>query len=161
MLCQHCKKIEATVHLTEVMNGEKREKHLCEQCASQDGVTVKAQEPINQLVAKFVLAQADAKEVAELTCSECGTTFLQFRNTGLLGCPNDYNVFEGPLKGLLERAHEGRSQHVGKVPGGRENRHKHQHRMLLLKKELQQVLDVEDYKRAAALRDEIKTLEQQ
>jgi protein arginine kinase activator len=160
MLCQLCKKQPATVHLTEVVEGEKRERHMCDQCAAQEGVMGKSQEPVNELVAKFVLAQASARDVAQLTCPECGMTFLQFRNSGLLGCPNDYHVFEKPLLGLLERAHGGRTQHVGKVPGGKENKHKRQHELMILKPDLQRAVDAEDYERAAVLRDKIRKLEQ-
>jgi len=151
------------VHLTEIISNEKREKHLCEQCAMQEGLTatgVKAQEPINQLVQKFVLAQAEAKELSQLTCPECGMSFQQFRNGGLLGCPNDYEVFKEPLAGLLEKAHEGRTQHVGKIPGGRENKHKRQHELMKIKRELQDAVSLEDYERAVVLRDKIKGLEQ-
>jgi len=161
MLCQKCKKQTATVHLTEVINNEKRERHLCQQCASNQGVSVDANEPINQLLAKFVLAQAEAQEIAKLTCSQCGTSFMDFRNSGLLGCPNDYKVFKEPLSGLLERAHEGRTQHVGKVPGGKENKHKRQHQLVRIKAKLDEAVRVEDYELAARLRDEIKALEQQ
>lgn len=166
MLCQKCKKHAATVHLTEIINNEKREKHLCEQCAAMDGVTGSiVQEPIKghvqQIMAKFVMSQPEAKETSQLTCDECGMTFLQFRNGGLLGCPNDYETFRTPLMGLLEKAHEGRTQHVGKIPGGRENKHKRQHALMRLTRELQDAVDIEDYERAANLRDQIKGLEQQ
>lgn len=161
MLCQICKKRNATFHLTEVVNSEKHEKHLCEQCAAQEGLTVKVQEPISKLVEKFVLAQGNAKEMAELTCSECGMTFMQFRKSGLLGCPNDYEAFKGPLVNLLEQAHEHHSQHVGKIPGGKENKHKRQHELMRSKQELQEAISVEDYERAAALRDQINSLEKQ
>ncbi len=159
MLCQKCKKNSATVHLTEIVNGEKREMHLCESCATDAGVTVQAKEPINQLVAKFILAQSEVNELSQLTCEHCGMTFLQFRNGGLLGCPYDYQVFSDPLKGLLERAHEGNIQHVGKIPGGRENKHKRHHELMLLKKQLQEAVELENYEQAAALRDKIKAME--
>ncbi len=160
MLCQKCKKNAATVHLTEIINGEKREKHLCEGCAANEGVTVKAQEPINQLVAKFILAQTEANDLSQLTCEHCGITFMQFRNGGLLGCPYDYKVFREPLMGLLERAHEGNIQHVGKIPGGRENKHKRQHEIMILKKQLAEAVELENYELAADIRDKIKLLEQ-
>lgn len=34
MLCEHCKKREATVKYVEVINGVKTEHNLCAQCAS-------------------------------------------------------------------------------------------------------------------------------
>lgn len=155
MLCQRCKKHTATVHLTTVVGSEMQEKHLCGDCATQEGETIKPDVPIDQLVKKFVLSQANAEELAQLTCPECGMTFMQFRNSGLLGCPNDYDAFNKPLVGLLDRAHAGRTQHVGKIPGGKENRHKRQHELMDLKRKLDEAVKSEDYERAATLRDEI------
>jgi protein arginine kinase activator len=48
---------------------------------------------------------------------------------------------------------------VGKIPGGRENKHKRQHELMTLKRELQDAVDLEDYERAASLRDKIKEVE--
>ena len=161
MLCQRCKKRTETYHLTEVIKSEMHEKHLCDQCAAKEGEVIKAQEPLDELVKKFVLAHASSQEVAQLTCPECGMTFMQFKTSGLLGCPNDYEVFKEPLLALLERAHGGRTQHVAKVPGGKENKHKRQHEVMRLKRELDEAVAVEDYERAASLRDEMVKLEDQ
>ena len=89
---------------------------------------------------------------------ECEPARTRLR--GVLGCPKDYEVFKEPLMGLLEKAHEGRVQHVGKIPGGRENKHKRQHELMRLKRELQDAVEAEDYERAAFLRDKVKILEQ-
>lgn len=120
---------------------------------------MKAQEPINQLVAKFILSQSEASDLSKVACERCGMTFLQFRNGGVLGCPNDYKVFENPLNNLLERAHQGQTQHVGKIPGGKENKHKRQHELMVLKERLQEAVDAEDYEQAAMIRDQIKARE--
>lgn len=159
MMCQKCKKQSATVHLTTVVGSEMQEKHLCSKCASEDGETATPVVPLDQLVKKFVAAHADNEEVANLVCAECGMTFTQFRNTGLLGCPADYKLFSVPLKGLLERAHGGRTQHVGKIPGDKENKRKRQHELMRLKQDLDDAVGVEDYERAAVLRDTIAKLE--
>ena len=58
MKCDNCNK-PATVHLTEIKNGKKIEKHLCEQCAAQnEGLAVKSHTPINELLTNFVLAHS-------------------------------------------------------------------------------------------------------
>lgn len=33
MNCEECGKRQATLHLTKIVNGEKTEYHICEQCA--------------------------------------------------------------------------------------------------------------------------------
>ena len=62
MKCDNCNK-PATVHLTEIKNGKKIEKHLCEQCAAQnEGLPVKSHTPINELLTNFVMAHSRPAE---------------------------------------------------------------------------------------------------
>jgi len=159
MICQRCKKRQATVHLTEIVHGEKREKHLCERCAAEEGITLKTTVPLNELLANLVMAQSSAAEVANLTCQACGMTFAEFRSGGLLGCPYDYDAFEKALLPLLQRAHEGGVQHVGKVPKRAGIGQERQHELMRLRRELAAAVEREDYELAAKLRDQIKELE--
>ena len=48
-------------------------------------------------------------------CPVCQITFLEFRNSGRLGCPYDYEVFRDELMPLLENIHD-ETRHSGKVP---------------------------------------------
>ena len=156
--CDKCGKT-ATIHLTEIIDGEKIEKHLCQDCASTDGITIKAGVPIGQLLEDFVLQSGGIDETSDLECEVCGMRFSEFRDGGLLGCPNDYDVFEESLAKLLERAQEGAVQHIGKVPYGADDVQKRQTAILRLRSELKAAINSEDYERAASLRDQIKELE--
>ena len=161
--CDNCQK-PATVHLTEIRNGKKIEKHLCEQCAAQsEGLPVKSHTPINELLTNFVMAHSGLqKGQAEPTCEGCGITWHEFRQGGLFGCANDYTTFEKDLTPLLQRAHEGATHHVGKVPtrrGGTGVPMKRQIDLSKLRKELAKAVEAEDYERAAKLRDQIKQAE--
>lgn len=163
MKCDNCNK-QATVHLTEIKGGKKIEKHLCEQCAAQnEGLPVKSHMPINELLTNFVMQHSglNAKEAAT-TCEQCGVTWAEFRQNGLLGCSHDYQLFEKDLTPLLQRAHEGNTHHVGKVParrGGSGVPIKRQVDLAKLRKELARAVEGEDYERAAKLRDQIKQAE--
>ena len=156
--CDKCGK-PATIHLTEILDGDKIEKHFCQNCASTDGITIKAEVPIGQLLEDFVLQSGGLDEGPELECEVCGIKFSEFREAGLLGCPNDYDVFEENLVELLERAQEGAVQHIGKVPHGSGDIQKRQTAILRLRSELKAAINSEDYERAASLRDQIKELE--
>jgi protein arginine kinase activator len=163
MKCDNCKN-PATVHLTEIKNGKKIEKHLCEQCAAQqEGLPVKSHTPINELLTNFVLAHSgQLSKEQSLTCEICGVTWAEFRQNGLLGCEHDYAMFEKELTPLLQRAHEGQTHHVGKVPtrrGGTGVPTKKTVDMAKLRKELQRVVEAEDYERAAKIRDQIREAE--
>lgn len=163
MKCDNCNKT-ATVHLTEIRNGKKIEKHLCEQCAAQnEGLPVKAHTPINELLTNFVMAHSGLQKDLGLNCEQCGITWAEFRQGGLFGCPHDYEVFERDLTPLLQRAHEGATHHVGKVPTRRGGAGgvplKKVADVTKLRKELAKAVELEDYEKAAKLRDQIRQAE--
>ncbi|HUU83067.1 MAG TPA: UvrB/UvrC motif-containing protein [Phycisphaerae bacterium] len=163
ILCQSCKNAEATVHVTDIApsNGEKRERHLCEGCAEEEGITMKQHEPINTILAKFVEQKVggSAEEAAKLTCPKCGVSFREFRANGLLGCRHDYEVFAEYITPLIERAHGGATQHAGKVPRRMGSDRGKQTDILRLKRRLSEAVEKEDYETAAAVRDELKVLQ--
>ena len=161
MLCERCKKTEATIHITEVTSGEHRETHLCEQCAEAQGLVVKSPVTINQLLNSFIMAHSGAAELAELTCNKCGISFLEFRQHGLLGCPHDYEVFSQALEGLLARIHGQDTQHLGKVPARGSSEQKKNMELLQLRRDLAEAVEAEEYEKAAQLRDRIKESDQQ
>ena len=192
MKCDHCDQ-EATVHEVVRKSGKTVERHLCEQCARKQGIAVQ-QVPISELIHKYVLSQtgAEGRAAATRTCSTCGTTYAEFKQSGLLGCPDCYSVFEPSLGPLLERTHEGGTHHVGKTPARRapadapvrpaspkpaapppvmaaspapkaqprNEAAQRAQRILVLQKQLDEAVKAEQYERAAALRDQIRTLAQ-
>jgi len=164
LACQACKQHPATVHLTDISpDGEKREFHLCEDCAQKEGITPKPHGPVpvSELLAGLMTNKASIQQLAELKCPDCGTTFVEFRNNGLLGCPSDYDAFEKALIMLVERAHEGASHHIGKVPRRLAAPRAADNDLIKLKHELTRAVDDENYEEAAKLRDKISLLEPQ
>ena len=160
ILCQQCKQANATVHLTDIQpDGEPVERHLCEDCATREGVTMKPHEPINVMLEKFVKIGAGMQEAAQRKCPHCGISFGEFRAQGLLGCPHDYEEFKDLLLPLIERAHDGSGQHVGKAPGQTDQAGRRRARIMRLRRELDSAVTTEDYEKAAKLRDELKQLE--
>lgn len=180
MKCDKCDR-EATVHELRVVSGKKVEKHLCEECAKQQGIAVSGQMPISQLLSKYILTPETSGKVAGKAlasrapaCERCSTTYAEFRQSGLLGCPDCYKAFEPQLGPLLERAHEGGTHHVGKIPrralrksqdapkGGVESvlgtAEERAERLLSLRRQLDEAIRAEHYERAAKLRDELRNL---
>lgn len=164
MKCENCNN-PATHHLTEIMGGKRVEKHLCESCAAAlEGIgQPKGHTPIDQLLSNFVMAQSGGqlKEQTQ-TCDTCGMTWAEFRQSGVLGCANDYRAFERELAPLIQRAHEGATHHVGKVPTRRGSTNLAPKRRIdtdKLKKDLQRAIEAEDYERAAKIRDQIRNAE--
>lgn len=161
MLCQHCKKQTATVHLTDLVKGEKRERHLCDACAAQEGVIVKQHVSVPDLLNSFLMSQSGVNELARLRCPECGMTFIEFRSQGLLGCPRDYEVFGEALGSVIERAQEGKTHHTGKEPGQVGEVNALERERQNLQRELRDAVESEDYERAARLRDRLAELQSQ
>jgi protein arginine kinase activator len=165
MKCDNCNKA-ATVHLTEIRNGKKIEKHLCEQCAAQsEGMPqVKGHTPINELLTNFVMAHSGLQKELSVSCDQCGITWAEFRQHGLFGCEHDYDVFEKDLTPLLQRAHEGATHHTGKSPArssaSAPKPKKKQVDVTKLRKDLGRAVELEDYERAAKLRDQIRQAEE-
>ncbi|MBI1371257.1 MAG: hypothetical protein GC159_00640 [Phycisphaera sp.] len=160
MKCDSCDK-PATVHLIEIKGGQKIEKHLCESCAVDEGVAVKASTPhISDLLEKFMIKHGALEPTQQtVRCEGCGMTQEEFRKSGLLGCPHCYDAFEEALAPLLGRAHEGASQHVGKVPSRAGIDEIRQRRLMQLRRELAEAVDAEQYERAANLRDQLSRVE--
>lgn len=160
MQCQVCQKSEATIHLTEITDGVRTEMHVCERCALEQGIAIKSQVPLNELLSGLLAAQPADEELfgdseQKLSCPRCGFTLEQFRKAGLLGCPYDYEVFEKALLPLIERAHNNKTTHCGKVPSKTSTDTKKQIQLLTLREKLEAAVRSEDYEKAAELRDKI------
>ena len=61
MQCQSCKQHMATIHLTEISDGQRTEAHLCEQCAHRQGLAVKNQIPLNELLSTLLAVQSESR----------------------------------------------------------------------------------------------------
>jgi protein arginine kinase activator len=162
MKCDKCQN-HATVHLTEIKGGKKIESHLCEGCAAKsDAVPVKAHMPINELLTNFVMTHSGQTKQEAGACEQCGITWAEFRQSGLLGCEHDYTLFERELLPLLQRAHEGATHHTGKTPrrgDGTRAAARPSVDLERVRKELAKAVAAEDYEKAARLRDQLRQTE--
>lgn len=164
MQCQICSKRTATIHLTEISEGVRTEMHICEQCAADQGIAPQSQMSINELLSHLLASQPADDEIfgpadQEGTCPSCGFSLARLRKEGMLGCPEDYDVFEAALLPLIERAHNGHTTHCGKVPSKTPQNTKKLMQLTNLRRQLEAAVRDEDYELAARLRDEIKHLE--
>lgn len=165
MLCDVCKQAEATVHLTQIVNGEKRESHLCEACARSD-TEAGWLEPVFSFN-KFLGGLLDPETAsglgagtarARVRCPNCGLTFADFKRLGHLGCSECYETFDQQLEPVLRRIHGG-TAHTGKVPAKAGTALRRRREMDRLRQELQAAVAKEEYERAAELRDRLRALE--
>lgn len=116
MKCQSCP-ATATVHLTDIVNGDKRELHLCQRCAEEQHLLKQTEFNLPAILQTLIgqqLGQA-TDELARQSCPDCGIKYMEFRAEGRLGCPRDYEVFRAGLEPLLQRIHRA-GRHTGKRP---------------------------------------------
>ncbi len=161
MLCHICKKNVATVRYTEVVDGEITEIHVCQECAHKDDKEISPNFGMPSLAhlssqnLTMPLSMSDMKSV----CANCGQTYFDLVESGRLGCAQCYDTFSDSLKPLLERAH-GATQHVGKVPEGRDSSPDVARiKLMRYRGLLQKAVHDERYEDAARLRDLIKAVE--
>lgn len=112
MKCDVCDK-EASVFLTQIINGQMTTVNLCEDCSKAKGVT---EETGFGLAEAFLSPSHRAEESMEAVCDHCGFTASQLKKIGRMGCPECYGAFREGLDALLRNMHKG-TRHVGKRPG--------------------------------------------
>lgn len=190
MLCEQCKKREATVKYVEVVNGVKTEHNLCGHCAAkldigQFSAVFEGELSLATLLSGLLGIQNTEKKdgkLAGVTCPSCGTTYEDFVEGSRFGCADCYSVF-GPLIGENIRHLQGSEKHVGKRPDhvlrsqiqtadspeikadpiheDMVHSFTKEEQIRLLSARLKDALRREDYKEAAVLRDEIRGLKEE
>ncbi len=161
-LCEDGNEREAVIHLTQIMDNEKKVLNLCPSCAEKRGFhnTLKSVPfPLGDFLASMVVKAhpEGSDEDVQLTCSGCGLKFREFAQTGRVGCGKCYEAFSEQIDGLLRKVH-GSSTHSGKRPSGSAEKMEPLKEQRRLQDELRQAVETEDFEHAAEIRDRIKEL---
>jgi len=159
MLCDACKTNQATVFLTQIVDGKMQKVNLCESCSKEKGVS----DPLSFALVDLLPglgAEAEVEQGAPVPhCPACGFTQTDFKKTGRLGCPVCYDTFAEGLEGLLRAMHK-RMIHTGKVPMRLKRSMELGARRKQLQRDLERAVADEKYEDAAKLRDKLRELEQ-
>ncbi|MDL2257797.1 UvrB/UvrC motif-containing protein [Eubacteriales bacterium OttesenSCG-928-K08] len=167
MICESCKKNQASVHTINVVNGVKQEHYLCEECARR------VQGAIPSLMGLLAGFYSMPQQEMETESCSCGYTLAHFQKTGLLGCPECYETYREQLLPSIKRVQGGRLKHVGRAPDFAQDQATQApdeaaknvqqaepvDERVHLKQELELAIKEERYERAAELRDRLKALE--
>lgn len=167
MKCQKCAK-PATFHITDIEAGKPREYHFCDEHARHHLTPseVEVEPPaMGELAKKLVVTgtAGGAREpstASQQVCPNCQISFAEFRSTGRLGCPYDYEIFRDELMPLLENIHD-ETRHSGKVPRRAPRNSQQQTTLIQLRNDLKRAVAAEDYEAAARIRDSIRAIEQE
>ena len=167
--CKFCGK-PATVHLTQIVEGQAQKMDLCESCAKAQGLDNPAgfaqltqlfeKALADPIAEKMVSAFVGATDGSDIKCTVCGMTPGDFKKTGRLGCPHCYSSFAAIIEPMLGDMHRG-TAHLGKVPTKSLERRSVQERLADLEKNLQDAIRTENYEEAAQLRDQLRQLRTQ
>ena len=165
MKCEKCHINPATVHVQQIINGEKTDIYLCQSCAGEASEADISFGSLLQGIMDAVIKSAviaggahPAAAEAELKCPVCGFTGADFKKTGKLGCGNCYAAFRKELGQVLKSIH-GNNSHEGKFPHKSGVEMMQRKTLENLRLSLHKAIQEEEYEKAATLRDQIKELE--
>lgn len=168
MICDLCKKNEATVHITKILNGDKKELSLCEKCSKEKG-ELNFYSPIDisssftfQNILSGIMEHVgsvgkDAKN-SYIYCENCGTNYSEFKQRGLAGCSECYKSFSETINPIIKRV-QGNIEHTGKIPKKLGRHIIEKKKLLKLKEDLQKAITAEEYEKAAEIRDLIRKIQ--
>lgn len=173
MKCTNCGNNNATTHIKQNINGQVSEAYLCPECAEKAGVGGMFSDfggfgfggfsPFGSLLGTLF---GDAHTPRSLNparrCQTCGCTFSDIAKNGKAGCPDCYDTFVNELNASIQRIH-GITSHTGKQPkrgtSTEEKKDDKTAQLVLLKKQMSEAVEKQEYEQAAVLRDKIKELE--
>jgi protein arginine kinase activator len=156
MFCDVCNAKEATVFLTQMIEGKVQKLNLCESCSKLQGV----HDPMGFALADLLLGLGAAQEIEKtsVSCPVCGFSQSDFKKRGRLGCSDCYETFKEGLSVMLRNMHRG-MVHTGKVPAKIAAAYKRASQLERLKKLLVIAIQKEEYEEAGGYRDLIQKIE--
>lgn len=169
MKCIECHKRPATLQLTQIINGQKKEVHVCELCAQKKGYITNNEEGYSLhdlLIGLFGSPQMGLQQEhvmnqeEQLECNYCHMSFNDFRRIGKFGCAHCYEAFKPMLDPIFRRIHSGSLKHKGKIPKRQGGKLHVQKELEGYRTELNRLIEQEEFEQAAVIRDTIRQIEQ-
>lgn len=152
--CAHCTK-EATIHLTQIIDGKITKLDFCEDCPHQKEVADPAAFSLAQILAAHEGGQGIDPKVLRAACTQCGLRLADFKKSGRLGCAHCYEQFREVVAQMLPQMQSG-EEHTGKRPAAMLERLAHERCVADLEAQLKTAIEEEAYEEAARLRDELR-----
>ncbi len=163
MLCQNCQKKAAKVHFTHIVNDNKVEVFLCDDCAREKSkININMPMDLSTFITSFMGFNNETvnteRHSGDFVCQVCRLGYSDFKKTGKVGCSNCYEAFKEKLGPVLKRIH-GSDTHTGKIPAKLSSGIKLSREIKELKNDLNKAVRDEEYEKAAEIRDRIKILQ--
>lgn len=172
MLCEHCHKHEATIHVSQTIDGQSQEQHFCGGCARELGLNQPFKSYLDEWMKPGLTGQSifdtaggipafGSPVTRSMVCPSCGQRYDDFRRSGLLGCSNCYVAFGDRLDAIFRRV-QGGTRHIGRKAcetADQQELQLYRHQLVELRQQLQQAVEDEAYEMAASLRDRVHALQ--
>lgn len=167
MLCERCHAHPATVHMVQVVNGHRKEEHLCSECAEKEHVFQKEQSffghgffdsPLDHFFGGSMLGHLLEDPFGTRTLEDQGGQFIEVCPEKLPENEDGYNRFKESIRPLFQKGkneipvNEPKAKEKADAPAESEE-------LQSLRKELKSCVDREDFERACEVRDKIKAIE--
>ncbi len=166
MLCDRCHGREATVHVTQIINGRRSEQHLCQECAAKEHVMQSSfgrldrdffSSPIESFfegrMPSFFGRNPIEIESQPVEEEQEGPMFQE----GLRRSPDSYEAFREKIRPAFQKKQADVSE-AKEVPVETEDTPTDP-KLAELKKALKSCISREDYEGAARIRDQIREME--
>lgn len=167
MLCERCHAHPATVHMVQVVNGHRKEEHLCSECAEKEHVFQKEQSflghgffdsPLDHFFGGSMLGHLLEDPFGTRTLEDQGGQFIEVSPEKLPENEDSYNRFKESIRPSFQKGKneipvkEAKEEEKADAPAESEE-------LQALRRELKSCVDREDFERACEVRDKIKAIE--
>ncbi len=156
MICTFCKRDNAEFHSTTIKNNEIITLHICRSCKQDMNIQDKTEELDNSFdhLLDALIQPRDSFSPSDsgLTCKTCGTTLKDLKQTSFVGCGGCYKVFAHAITGDRSPGQERDRRQSGKGSAIKT--------LALLRKDLREAVRLENFEKAAEIRDRIRYFEE-
>ena len=116
MLCEICHEKEATVRITRIHHGNSESHNLCQDCAKQYGAEDPEAQDLSKAIFKLLAGalmkhlgpqnqnSEENERAKKLACPNCGKTFGEVLEDGLMGCTDCYETFEPQILPMIGKS---------------------------------------------------------
>ena len=157
MKCDLCKKNEAVLFIEDVKGDKITHQKICKECMiKMTQKVMPALLPLAPLLNGLNIAGLTLSlDKQTLKCPHCNRTLDEIEQTHTVGCENCYKAFKDFIDPIIFTSGYA-LPYKGSYPKPLQRFSDHRKRLSLLKSQLRDAVDTEDFENAAKVRDELK-----
>ncbi len=161
MPCDKCG-APSVYHSTFIVNGVSQKTNLCRDCALKEGVFSNQSTNIFEDLFSSFQDLLGFDEVENVVCPVCKTSLREFKNSGLLGCPNCYETFKAEIQDVIKRVAPFPTHKQEAIkPVAKKEKLTKEEKINRLREDMKLAVSEERYEDAAKIKKQIAKLEAQ